>query len=94
MEERLQTISGIGPQLAKKLASSLPAEHLSIAELRKLLKRSDIFTTLPLSSQADLQYRPLKKIPHESLIVLERTLDKLFKGIKWTLAGSYRRQGC
>lgn len=81
-EYTLQTFTGIGSKLAKQLVDS------GVDSISKL-KSKKVFTTLPLATQIDIIYNPLKRIPRHIISHVE----KLTKSVRipFTYVGSYRR---
>jgi DNA polymerase/3'-5' exonuclease PolX len=102
LEEALQNLFGVGPTLTKFLIHRLTALGLMDAprikkddyteeELRKILKNKKIFGELPVATKVDLIYNPLKEIPRDIIHIMDGELHKYLKGIKFDIAGSYRR---
>lgn len=91
--EKLQQLYGIGPKMAKKIMRYGIAGHKidPNKSIRKQLKKKDIFDKLPAATRADLTYNPSRKIPRAVIVSMDRELKKLLKGIKFDIAGSYRR---
>lgn len=88
----LQTIYGIGPKLAQHpMLAAIASKNYTETELRRQLKKPEIFKLLPAAAQEDLKRNPLKKIPRSRLTKLNTELQTLLRGIKWNMAGSYRR---
>jgi DNA polymerase/3'-5' exonuclease PolX len=102
MNERLQSIYSIGPELAKLLVGKL-LEAGFISEndiknntknerdLRRILKKRKIFDTLPVAAKVDLTYHPIKDIPRDIIHIIDGELQKYLRGVKFTIAGSYLR---
>jgi DNA polymerase/3'-5' exonuclease PolX len=81
-EYKLQTLTGIGSKLAKQLIDS------GVDSMAKL-KRKNVFEKLPLATQIDLTYKPLKRIPRHVIEYIEK-ITKYHK-IPFVYVGSYRR---
>jgi len=100
MEEELQKIYGIGPVVATDIILKLlkfglidrDSTHLPNEEkLRHLLFDNRIFNDLPIAAQVDILYHPIKDIPRDIIHVMDGELHKYLHGIKFEVAGSYRR---
>jgi DNA polymerase/3'-5' exonuclease PolX len=98
MEEILQRLYGIGPVVARKLKAELIAQGLAKShtnynedQVRQMLIHPKIFDTLPVSTKIDLRYRPIKNIPRDLIHVMDGELRKYLRGVKYEIAGSYRR---
>ena len=59
-EYKLRTLTGIGSKLAKHLIDS------GVDTMAKL-KSKKIFATLPIATQIDLLYKPIRRIPRNSI---------------------------
>jgi DNA polymerase/3'-5' exonuclease PolX len=99
MEENLQRLYGVGPVLAKAIVQRLVAAGLvqsaadskTYTQLRRILKRGEIFRNLPAATQADLIYSPIKEIPRRVITILDHELHKFWHETTLEIAGSYRR---
>jgi DNA polymerase/3'-5' exonuclease PolX len=97
MEELLQTVPGVGPVVAVELTQQLKKlkfvgdESLTEEEIRHILRNPKIFYDLPIASQMNLLYNPLKEIPRDIIHILDGELRKYARKIKFDIAGSYRR---
>ena len=85
----LLEVPGLGPSLARQLYT------IYGVKTKNDLKKPLIFDILPIMTQYDLIYNPLRKIPHQNIKLFEKYLAKrlIYKGkpIKHQIAGSYRR---
>ena len=85
----LLEVPGLGPSLARQLYT------IYEVKTKNDLKKPLIFDILPIMTQYDLIYNPLRKIPHQNIKLFEKYLAKhlIYKGkpIKHQIAGSYRR---
>lgn len=81
-EYKLLTLPGIGSKLAKQLIES------GITSIAKL-KNKRIFNTLPIATQTDLIYKPLRRIPRYIIEYVE-SITKSYK-LPFVYVGSYRR---
>lgn len=81
----IETVMGIG----KKLATDLKSRGFTTR--KSLLK---IVDELPIAARMDLQYKPMRKIPHDIIKDIDKTLKKIFSKHKciYMIAGSYRRK--
>lgn len=81
-EYKLRTITGIGSKLAKQLVDS------GVDSMAKL-KSKKVFDKLPIATQIDLIYKPIKRIPRHIIEYVE-DITKSNK-IPFVYVGSYRR---
>jgi len=81
-EYKLRTLTGIGSKLAKHLIDS------GVDTMAKL-KSKKIFATLPIATQIDLLYKPIRRIPRNIINYVE-DITKSYK-IPFIYVGSYRR---
>lgn len=81
-EYKLRTLTGVGSKLAKQLIDS------GVNTMAKL-KSKKVFDTLPIATQIDLTYKPIKRIPRHIIKYVE-DITKLNK-IPFVYVGSYRR---
>lgn len=77
--DTLLSITGIGPQLAKKLANLINLE----GDIFEQLLNHSIYDDLPVASKAFLKYRPIQKVSREFFTDLAK---------KVLIAGSFRRE--
>jgi DNA polymerase/3'-5' exonuclease PolX len=102
--EKLQTVYGIGPVIARELIKKLISHGYererfrkdsknpyTRQEIYKMLKIKSIYTILPESARIYLKYLPDRAIPRVVIHTLEEELQKYVHEIKLTIAGSYRR---
>jgi DNA polymerase/3'-5' exonuclease PolX len=88
--DELENIYGIGPVKAQELLSlGLVDIHSSIS-VRKQLLTPSVFPKLSKLTQADLKYKPNKKIKREDIQMIEKYLGRVIAE-KHDVAGSYRR---
>jgi len=95
--EFLEHLYGLGPQNAKELFNRLVREnfisrHASKEEVLNALMNPRIYPDLPIATRIDITEHPDKKIPHEVLKVLDKELRTRIKGVKFDIAGSFRRK--
>lgn len=83
-EIKLQNITGIGPELAKQLVK----EGITT---RAQLKKKKYFDNLPLATQIDLTYSPIKRIPRIVCDRIVKLLNPPSQKIPHIFVGSYRR---
>lgn len=79
-----ELINGIGPKTAESLESEL-GKPKDLDDAYEMLK--SIFARLPIVTQQDITYRPLKIIPYNLIEYIEKLLPK-----NMVIAGSYRRK--
>jgi len=79
LEQKLKSIQGIGDNLVNELIKK------GVKSKKDLLKK-EIFTTLPISTQYYLKYKP-KPISKEDISKIDFGMLN-----RYTIAGSYRRQ--
>lgn len=96
----MEELYGIGPANAIKLRKALeaanriePGKTYSEDDIRGILQKAHNDGVIKLSAitLADLKYKPARVIPREVIALLESELRKVWKGIKFEVAGSYRR---
>lgn len=88
--EELENIYGIGPVKAQELISLGLVDIQSSVPVRKQLLAPSVFPKLSKLTQADLKYKPNKKIKREDIKKIEKYLDRVITE-KHDVAGSYRR---
>ncbi|MEM3062028.1 MAG: nucleotidyltransferase domain-containing protein [Nitrososphaerota archaeon] len=95
----MENLYGIGSKLAEKIRKELISrgeieenKTYTEKEIRGILKKSAIFKDLPTSTQMDLKYNPSRKIPYELIYFMNKELKKIWKGIKFEIAGSFIRK--
>ena len=93
----LEQLYGLGETMARELYRRLLREKLITkqsgpVEVMQALHHPSVFPDLPASTQVDILERPDKSIPRDVLKVLDKTLHSRIKGIKYDVAGSYKRQ--
>jgi DNA polymerase/3'-5' exonuclease PolX len=94
----LEYIYGLGPVQAKSIYRDLlelglakPKVEYTESQFRKMLLDKRIYSMLPTVTKADLKYKPIKTIPRDLIHIMNGELQKYARGIKFTVAGSYRR---
>lgn len=98
MESLLCQIPGIGPKTVKKIADLVKISSKNTpttpTQIRNALRKKTIFDTLPVATQADLTYNPIKKIPRELIQHLDSQISEIprYKTSKFAIAGSYSRE--
>ncbi len=82
----LMSIHGLGKTKAQELI------RLGLTNVKEL-NDERYNKLLPLETRMWLKYKPIERIPRELIVIIDRKLKKLAKklGLKYTLAGSYRR---
>jgi DNA polymerase/3'-5' exonuclease PolX len=93
-EALLAKIPGIGEKTASRYAPLVPGEIRSLSALRKALCAlgpAD-FAHLPVSTQADLKYQPLHRMPRALIDIVNDELRGNGKQRKFDIGGSYRRE--
>lgn len=88
--EELENIYGIGPVKAQELISLGLVDIQSSVPVRKQLLAPSVFPKLSKLTQADLKYKPNKKIKREDIKKIEKYLARVITE-KHDVAGSYRR---
>lgn len=85
LEDELQSVIGIGRKLANDLIK------MGVSQLNDL-KKKKYYDLLPLASQIDIKYKPIRPIPRHMIVYFEDVL-KTIKSIKFPfiIVGSYRR---
>lgn len=96
----MEQLYGIGPAKAAKLRAELenaklmePGREYSEKEVRRILQKAHDAGVVKLSAVTlmDLRYRPARVIPREVIAFLESELRRVWRGIHFEVAGSYRR---
>lgn len=95
--EFLEQLYGLGPQNAKELFNRLVRDklisrHASKDDVLHALMNPQIYPDLPMATRVDITEHPDKKIPHEVLKVLDKELRTHINGVKFDIAGSFRRE--
>lgn len=89
--EKIKEIKGIGESRAADIYDKLDiADDMSREEIREIIATSDIFDTLPIAAKVDIIMNP-GRIKWEQIDALNTKLRKKIRGIKWIIAGGYRR---
>src|SRR5690349_1697961 len=88
--ERLEDLYGIGPVLARKIATEgIEGMYINLSKpIRPQLKK--VMQYLPLMTQADLIFHPTRRILRRHIAEIEHVLDVMLVA-KHDIAGSYRR---
>lgn len=99
--ELLLEIPGIGPETVSRYISLLrehgadvSSDSTTIKQLRGALVRlpDEVFKSkLPVLTQADLLFQPLRRIPRSLIDFVDCEFKRCNKGIRFDIAGSYRR---
>jgi DNA polymerase/3'-5' exonuclease PolX len=94
MYEQIQEINGVGPVLAKELCDKIKKNVKDPVpdKIRYYLSADELFQTLPILSKIDIMYNPIKRIPRDIIHFVNDELNKYLRGIKFNIAGSYRRK--
>jgi DNA polymerase/3'-5' exonuclease PolX len=92
--DQLTRLYGIGPKLAKQyIRNGINGQTLDMAKpIRAQLKKKKIFPHLPAATRADLRWNPSRRIKRAVIVKIEAEFKKLLPGIRFQVAGSYRRQ--
>lgn len=88
MIKHLEDIHGIGPVLAKTIWKSFHKKPKTKKALYKMLY--DQLDNLPVAAQVDLIEQP-ESVTWEEIDHLNDVLRNVITGIKWEIAGGYRR---
>ena|ERR1700678_2424534 len=102
MESKLSYFYNIGAINAKKIIDKLLDLKLvdkqkvidniyTNNDLRLILLNKKIFGELPIATQYDLVYRPIRIIPRHIIILINRELYLYIKPIQYIIAGSFIR---
>ena len=84
LQYQLQEVAGIGVKLAQTLIKKGVS---SVSDLKK----KQYLSMLPLASQVDIKYRPIKPIPRYMIEYLETQMKQIHPRIPMVFVGSYRR---
>lgn len=92
--DKLTQLYGIGPALAEQyIKNGINGVKLDLEKpIRAQLKKKKIFPHLPAATQADLKWNPSRKILRANIEKIEAEFKKRLPGIKFQIAGSYRRK--
>lgn len=92
--EKLTKIYGIGPAIAKQyIHDGINGVKLDLDKpIRAQLKKKKIFPHLSMATQADLRWNPSRRIQRTVIEKIDKEFKKLLPGIKFQIAGSYRRK--
>jgi DNA polymerase/3'-5' exonuclease PolX len=93
--EILSSLYGIGPKQLRQISQKMRHLNLPVVshedKLRQILKDQRIYSQLPLATQADLTYNPLRDIPREIIQIMDQELHRLLPTTHFEIAGSYKR---
>jgi DNA polymerase/3'-5' exonuclease PolX len=95
MNQLLTQLPGIGPASAPAIEKLLPAgTPPQITAIRAALRAKSLFSQLPVATQADLTYNPIKRIPRALISAIDSQISRLSVASesKFTIAGSFRRE--
>ena len=90
MSELLK-LYGIGEKTAQQIEQQFGLQNKSEAQIRSILLKPDNFNKLPVLIKADLMHKPHKRVPRDAIFQVELELERYLAGIKFNIAGSYRR---
>ena len=92
--DKLTQLYGIGPALAEQyIKNGINGVKLNLEKpIRAQLKKKKVFPHLPAATQADLKWNPSRKILRAKIEKIESEFKKRLPGIKFQIAGSYRRK--
>ncbi len=97
IKQTIKKLQGIGPvmvtKIYKKLVSSgaISADRSYTEDEIKSILKTYVWDDLPISAQADLTYNPDENIPRSTLEIMNAEFLRCIKGIKFEVAGSFRR---
>jgi DNA polymerase/3'-5' exonuclease PolX len=92
--EYIKELHGIGEVSAKKIYAKIKKFGINAKSTRSRVRTvlRKIADELPVSAQADLRYNPDGEIPRQIIEILDSSLRANLKGIKFEIAGSYKRE--